>query len=111
MAADVVLEWNTILCQALRDGTLPGPGWSSRNAAIVETAVFDAVNSIEKDYAPYLSDYDVPAGTSERMRRRPAARAWWALRNLYPEQSTRSSISTWPTRWRMCPMGRVKPMA
>lgn len=51
----MVLRWNDIAMNVLRaDVTLPGPGWSSRSLAMTSLAVYDAVNSIERDNAPYL---------------------------------------------------------
>src|SRR3954468_5496229 len=51
---DMVLRWNDVAMDVLRaDGTLPGPGWSSRSLAMTSLAVFDAVNSIDGSFAAY----------------------------------------------------------
>src|SRR5215210_322839 len=56
MAGDVVLEWNSVALETTK--TLPGPqivpARQLRMLAMVHGAVFDAVNSIEHDYKPYL---------------------------------------------------------
>ena len=49
--ADEVTEWNQIMFQAALAATPPtSPLVISRNAAIVQAAVFDAVNGIERRY-------------------------------------------------------------
>src|SRR3954453_4976494 len=53
---DMVLHWNDVAMDVLRaDRTLPGPGWSSRSLAMTSLAIFDAVNSIDGSYEPYLT--------------------------------------------------------
>src|SRR5512146_2724187 len=57
MAADMIVYWNNVLISAIRaDRTDPGPGWSSRNMAIVQAAVFDAVNAVDGSCKSYLID-------------------------------------------------------
>jgi PAP2 superfamily len=53
MAADMVLEWNQVAVEATRVARL-SPPVQTRALAMVQGAVFDAVNGIERDYAPYL---------------------------------------------------------
>src|SRR5262245_12115229 len=58
LSGDVVIEWNQTLLNEIRHNrTAPPP--ASRIMAIVQTAVFDAVNAIDGSYAPYLLE-DVP---------------------------------------------------
>jgi hypothetical protein len=71
LSGDVVLEWNAIALDALKNDSLLGanakqnsPTHSSRALAIVQAAVFDAVNSIDQSYEPYLIDLHAPDGTS-----------------------------------------------
>src|SRR5215208_7622704 len=52
MAADTVLEWNEVAVEATRVARL-SPNAQTRALAMVHGAVFDAVNGIERDYAPY----------------------------------------------------------
>src|SRR5262249_52266943 len=61
LSGDVVLEWNAIALDALKNDSFlganarqAGPTRASRALAIVQAAVFDAVNSIDRSYEPYL---------------------------------------------------------
>lgn len=61
--ADPVLEWNALALDCIRaDNT--SPPLSTRNLAILHTAIYDAVNSIERTHQPYRFQLDAPAGTS-----------------------------------------------
>jgi hypothetical protein len=71
LSGDVVLEWNAIALDAMANDSRLGanakqnaPTRSSRALAIVQAAVFDAVNSIDGSYDPYLIDVPAPQGTS-----------------------------------------------
>src|SRR5580698_10481480 len=51
--ADAVLDWNLIAVNtAVANGQ--NPFGQARSAAIVQLAVFEAVNAITRDYQPYL---------------------------------------------------------
>src|SRR6476661_9105642 len=60
MSADMVIQWNAIAIEAakrdysLAPGYQIGPTRLSRAMAIVQAAVYDAVNSIDRHYAPYV---------------------------------------------------------
>lgn len=61
--ADVVLDWNAIaLDTAIQNGA--NPFAQARYGAIVQLAVFEAVNSITGNYKPYLGNIVAPAGAS-----------------------------------------------
>jgi hypothetical protein len=66
MAGDVVLEWNNVALEATR--TLPGPQITpprqTRMLAMMHGAVFDAVNSVERGYQPYLVKVETPRWAS-----------------------------------------------
>jgi hypothetical protein len=71
LSSDVVLEWNAIALDALKNDSFlgadqkqAGPDRSSRALAIVQAAVFDAVNSIDRSYDPYLVQINAPASAS-----------------------------------------------
>ena len=51
-ADDIVLRWNEI---AAKTATATSPFNQSRVAAIVQLAVFEAVNAITREYEPYLN--------------------------------------------------------
>ena len=84
-SADEVTEWNEIM---LRTSLIAvaSPLTMSRNAAIVQASVFDAVNGIERRYTPI----HVPASGSADASLRAAAvqAAYVALVKLYPTQLT-----------------------
>jgi hypothetical protein len=59
--ADAVLDWNLI---AVNTTNPSGPFAQARYVAIVQLAVFEAVNSITRDYRPYLGSIVAPHGAS-----------------------------------------------
>ena len=81
--ADVVTEWNQKAQQALLTANT-SPIASSRALAIVQVAVFDAVNGIERRYTPIHVDFDAPPGASRRAAAVQAAYA--TLVKLFPLQ-------------------------
>src|ERR1700734_3294240 len=61
--ADAVLDWNLIAVNtAIANGQ--NPFAQARSAAIVQLAVFEAVNAITGDYRPYLGSIVAPHGAS-----------------------------------------------
>jgi hypothetical protein len=58
---DVVLDWNLI---AVNTTAPSGPFAQARYVAIVQLAVFEAVNTITGDYRPYLGSIGVPHDAS-----------------------------------------------
>src|SRR5260370_31276780 len=61
--ADAVLDWNLIAINtAIANGQSPFA--QARYAAIVQLAVFEAVNAITGDYQPYLGSIVAPHGAS-----------------------------------------------
>src|SRR5450432_3071278 len=61
--ADVVLDWNAIAVNTAV-ANKQSPFAQARYAAIVQLAVFEAVNSITHDYRPYLGTITAPADAS-----------------------------------------------
>ena len=60
--ADVITDWNDKACAIVAKA---GPGSTGhRMIAIVQVAVFEAVNSIEPRYTPYMQKLAAPAGAS-----------------------------------------------
>jgi hypothetical protein len=83
--ADEVTDWNVIMFQANHvAGTSPIA--TTRVVAIVEAAVFDAVNGIERRYTPIHVTADAPRGASQRAAAVEAAYASLVL--LFPSQKT-----------------------
>ena len=61
--ADVVLDWNAIAVRTAVQNK-QNPFAQARYGAIVQLAVFEAVNAITGDYQPYLGTISAPAGAS-----------------------------------------------
>jgi hypothetical protein len=81
--ADEITDWNqTMLRAALLGGT--SPPVTTRVAAIVQAAVFDAVNGIARRYTPIHVEAAGPAGASQDAAAVQAAYA--TLVQLYPAQ-------------------------
>jgi hypothetical protein len=83
--ADVVTDWNQNM-QAAAFAANTSPVVTTRVAAIVQSAVFDAVNGIEQRYSPVHVDFAAPKGASRRAAVIQAAYA--TLVTLYPSQKS-----------------------
>jgi hypothetical protein len=77
--ADAVLDWNAI-SQSTTASSAPPLG--ARNMAIVQAAVFDAVNSILGDYSAYAVSAAAPSDSDPSAAAMAAAH--YALVQLYP---------------------------
>src|SRR6516165_6750846 len=90
LSADMVVQWNQIALQAavndysLAPGYQIGPTRLGRAMAIVQAAVFDAVNSIDPQYTPYLTQVAALAGAS--MDAAVAQAAHDTLLAMFPNQ-------------------------
>jgi hypothetical protein len=85
--ADEVTDWNQIMFQAALHATPPtSPLVMGRNAAIVQSAVFDAVNGIERRCSPIHVPPAAPRGASRRAAAVQAA--YVTLVKLYPSQQS-----------------------
>lgn len=83
MASDVVIDWNNVTLEAIRTNTPPvNPLAASRALAIVHTAIYDAVNSIDRTHEPYAVQLSPLPGTSRAAA--AAAAAHHALSVLFP---------------------------
>jgi hypothetical protein len=81
---DAVLEWNAIMNGAALTAAT-APLVTTRVTALVESAVFDAVNGIERRYNPIHVRPDAPPRASERAAAVQAAYAM--LMKIYPAQA------------------------
>ena len=86
---DVILQWNRVLQETIRT---PGAHPSAtifpvRSYAMMHAAMFDAVNSIDGGYTPYLTD--VPGTKNASLEAAAAQAAHDVLLSLYP---TRQAI-------------------
>ena len=82
--ADVVIDWNNLLLDAIRSHCT-NPPVATCSLAIVHTAIFDAVNGIVGGYEPYFVPGPGPAGASPEAAAAAAAHA--ALSAIYPDTS------------------------
>ena len=82
-SADVVTDWNRTMVDALEIAKTPPPP-SARVAAIVQSAVFDAVNGIARRYTPVRVPPGAPRGASRVAAAAGAAHE--ALLALFPSQ-------------------------
>ncbi len=81
---DTVTEWNHNFELAAK-AAAQLPPIEARAAAIVQVAVFDAVNGIERQYEPYFVNERPPHGA--RAEAAAAQAAYTALKALYPSQA------------------------
>ncbi len=84
--ADMVTDWNEILQHALKTNLGATPPLQGRAAAIVQTAVYDAVNGIARQYQPYFVTQRAPRGA--RAEAAAAAAAHTTLVALFPAQKS-----------------------
>ena len=80
---DMVLRWNSVLLGAIRASGIT-PLATARAAAIVQAAVYEAVNAIDQTHTAYLVDIPAPAWASEDAAAAQAAHD--ALVGLFPAQ-------------------------
>jgi RHS repeat-associated protein len=81
---NVVLEWNAIALGVLQRDPYTPPPMFSRNLAMVQAAVYDAVNAVSQRYSVYKVDINAAVGTSEEAAAASAAAR--ILSKLYPSQ-------------------------
>src|SRR5688572_5481229 len=82
--ADAVTDWNIHAVNALVVTGLQTPPVWTVNLALVHGAVYDAVNSIDGGYQPYL--VKVRARRWYSTDAAAATAAYWVLSNLLPAQ-------------------------
>ena len=83
--ADVVLDWNIIALKTTAAAPF-NPPLETRNLAIVHAAMFDAVNSITREFKSYAVHLHAPAGASPEAA--AVAAAHLTLVQLYPAQQS-----------------------
>ena len=88
LTEDVILQWNRVLLDTVRTpGQHPATIMQVRSYAIMHAAMFDAANSIEGTYTPYLTE--VPGTMNASVEAAAATAAHDVLVGLYP---TRKAI-------------------
>src|SRR5688572_30294047 len=83
-SGDMVIQWNDILRDAVRTAGSP-PTVASRNMAITQAAVYDAVNALDRTHEVYL--VDALAHPKASREAAVAAAAHRALVALFPAQA------------------------
>jgi hypothetical protein len=81
--ADVITDWNENAVTLVTPRMAPGT--AQRVVAIMQVAMFDAVNSIERRYQPYLAQLPAASGTSKEAAATAAAAAGAVLASLIPQ--------------------------
>jgi PAP2 superfamily len=80
---DVILQWNRVLRETVATpGQHPATIMPVRSYAMMHAAMFDAVNSIDGSYTPYLTD--VPGSKNASIEAAAAQAAHDVLATLYP---------------------------
>ena len=82
---NVILQWNRVLTETIRTpGAHPPTIFAWRSYAMMHAAMFDAVNSIDGRYTPYLTD--VPSNGRASQEAAAAQAAHNVLVSLYPSR-------------------------
>jgi len=82
---DVILQWHRVLQETIRiPGQQPPTIFPVRSFAMMHAAMFDAVNSIDGSYSPYLTD--VPGSKNASLEAAAAQAAHDVLAALYPSR-------------------------
>jgi hypothetical protein len=87
--ADVVLDWNTIAVNTAV-ANHQNPFAQARYAAIVQLAVFEAVNAITGEYQPYLGTITAPPGASTEAAAIEAA--YQVLSTYFPDSASQATL-------------------
>jgi PAP2 superfamily len=90
--ADVITDWNEKAVAFVTPRMVPAAG--ERVVAIMQVAMFDAVNSIERRYRPY--QVQLPAAATTSKEAAAAAAAGTVLAGLYPQEAElKSAMATY----------------
>lgn len=87
---NVILDWNAVILAGIRLETT-APTLSTRSLAILNLAMFDAVNSVVRTHQPYAFRLDAPAGASAEAAAVGAGYA--VLQALYPGLRSRADAT------------------
>src|SRR5437867_11785474 len=82
--ADAVTDWNLIASNAIVATAGQPPPVSALSFAMVQGAVYDAVNAIDRGYQPYLPE--PPSNPTDSKEAAAASAAFRVLVGLFPEQ-------------------------
>ncbi|HMO84883.1 MAG TPA: vanadium-dependent haloperoxidase [Lacipirellulaceae bacterium] len=110
LRADIVLAWNETLNDVIQiNGTRPNhradPGWSTRAIAMMNTAIYDAFQAVDRQYKPFLftghaaPNTDLYAAVNEA--------AFGVLQQCYPGELAELQAA-YSQRMSMVPEGAAK---
>jgi hypothetical protein len=88
--ADAISDWNA-KAQAIQIEKQVPPTVGAREMAILHVAMFEAVNAIDRRYAPYQLDLPAEPGFSKEAT--AAAAAYAVLIALYPDQQPKLGVA------------------
>src|SRR5215471_20170600 len=96
-AGNVVTDWDAKAVGIVQTGTVPPPPLGFRTMAILHSAMFDAMNSIEPRYKPYKVRLAATPDTSKEAAAAAAAAA--VLIKLFPDAAAdvQSTLTTYLT--------------
>lgn len=84
LRGDAVLNWNATFLDLVRKNRL-NPLTTSRGLAMLHTAIYDAVNSVEGSYEPYIADAGAPRWVSAEAA--ASAAGYRVLSELFPNDA------------------------
>src|SRR5260370_41072211 len=102
--ADVVSDWNTIAVNTAV-ANLQNPFAQARYAALVQLAVFEAVNATTGEYQPYLGTITAEPGASAEAA---ASEAAYQVLNFYFSNSASTLLAAYITSLGQIPDGQAK---
>ena len=85
--ADAILDWNALMIAAIHIDN-SGPTLSSRNLAILHTAMYDAVNSVLRTHQPYRFQVAAPPGAAAESA--AVGAAYVVMKTLYQPLSAQA---------------------
>ncbi|MBE2284131.1 MAG: vanadium-dependent haloperoxidase [Prosthecobacter sp.] len=85
--ADVITEWNSLMLQTFAaEGSTATPPCNSRTMGMLGGAMYDAVNSINRNYSGYLGYFDATtAGSSTDVTAAAATAAYNTMSSIYTD--------------------------
>lgn len=88
LRADVITEWNQLMLQTFKaEASAAAPPINSRTMGMLGGSMFDAVNSVNRNYQSYLGYYNpTTAGTSIDMSAAAATAAYNTLTSVYTDR-------------------------
>jgi hypothetical protein len=108
--ADIVLDWNQTIHDMMQaDGAHPAnsanPGWATRSIAMMNTAIYDAFQAVNRTHQPFLFTQRAEANTDLYAAVNEAA--YQVLQHCYPGELT-GLEAAYDARMAMIPAGAGK---